>query len=86
LHATVRVTRTLRGPGIDDGNVEALEVSRVARGDRRVTRLRNARNQSIAEVDGTAGGLPIGSETSRCGRSGKVEALCATLSPEFPPK
>ena len=50
-------------------------MSRIARGDRGVARLRDSGNQGVAEVGGSPSGLSIRSKTSGSGRSCAVEPL-----------
>jgi hypothetical protein len=66
-------------PGIDDGHVKTLEMSRVARRDRGASRLSNSSDQAVAKVGGSASALPIGSQTSGGGRSRCVEVQDSVL-------
>src|SRR5688572_9774672 len=58
-------------PWVDDRNVESLEMARMARRYRGTTRLRDAGDQRIAQVDDPTGPLAIGSELC-CGRRGHL--------------
>src|SRR5215831_13918526 len=67
-----------RVPGIDHRDIESLEVARIARRDRGTSRLHDAGDQRVAQVDHTTGPLAIGSELGSRRRSHLVEGQHAT--------
>ena len=61
-------------PWVDYRNIESLEVSRIARRNRRAARLRYAGDQGIAQVDDTADSLAIRSQVAGGRRGHLVES------------
>jgi hypothetical protein len=51
-------------PRVHDWDIESLEVARISRGKCRTTRLRDAGDERIAQVDDAAGPLAIGSDVA----------------------